>query len=132
VAARHADVVTAEGDVVDLIEWADRVETLSSLTGFEALLRGKEVVAHGLPFYAGWGLTSDLTPAPRRRRRRRLDELIAVVLTRYCRHVDPRTLEPLTAEELIGRLAGRKTSLSARAFAGTATSLSWLGRKLGL
>ena len=32
---------------------------MTSLTGFDALLRGKRVVTHGLPFYAGWGLTTD-------------------------------------------------------------------------
>ena len=37
----------------------DSVHTISSLTGFEALLRDKQVVCYGMPFYAGWGLTID-------------------------------------------------------------------------
>ena len=32
---------------------------MTSLTGFDALLRGKRVVTYGQPFYAGWGLTED-------------------------------------------------------------------------
>ena len=40
-----------------LLGIVDEVHTLTSLTGFEALLRGIEVHAYGGPFYAGWGLT---------------------------------------------------------------------------
>ncbi len=87
IAARHADRVVAGADIVDLIEACDRVVTLSSLSGFEALLRGKRVTVHGLPFYAGWGLTDDTTVSPRRTRRRSLDELTAIALLRYCRTV---------------------------------------------
>ena len=54
-AARFADIVDADADLISLIEHADEVHTLSSLSGFEALLRGKAVFTYGLPFYAGWG-----------------------------------------------------------------------------
>lgn len=37
---------------------------MTSTLGFEALLRGKPVTCLGMPFYAGWGLTRDLAPAP--------------------------------------------------------------------
>lgn len=44
----------------DCLECVDEVHTISSLTGFEALLRGLNVTCYGLPFYAGWGLTTDI------------------------------------------------------------------------
>ncbi|MGM8887759.1 capsular polysaccharide export protein, LipB/KpsS family, partial [Psychrobacter sp. 1U2] len=44
----------------DCLECVDEVHTISSLTGFEALLRGLKVTCYGLPFYAGWGLTTDI------------------------------------------------------------------------
>lgn len=50
----------------DLLEQVDAVHTLTSLTGFEALLRGIPVTTWGLPFYAGWGLTQDHVSCPRR------------------------------------------------------------------
>ena len=37
---------------------------MTSLAGFEALLRGRPVTTYGMPFYAGWGLTRDLGMAP--------------------------------------------------------------------
>lgn len=44
----------------DCLALVDEVHTISSLTGFEALLRDIAVVCYGLPFYAGWGLTRDV------------------------------------------------------------------------
>ena len=44
----------------DCLAHVDEVHTISSLTGFEALLRDLKVVCYGLPFYAGWGLTVDI------------------------------------------------------------------------
>ncbi len=55
-----ADVVACEVAMPDCLDACDVVHTISSLTGFEALLRGKSVVCYGLPFYAGFGLTSDV------------------------------------------------------------------------
>ena len=40
---------------------------MTSLTGFEALMRGVQVTCLGTPFYAGWGLTRDLGKVPARR-----------------------------------------------------------------
>ncbi len=62
-----ADMVLSDADPVDLIEACDEVWTMTSLLGFEALLRGKPVTCLGAPFYAGWGLTRDLGPVPERR-----------------------------------------------------------------
>ena len=63
-----ADVIVREGDIKHWIAWCDRLETMTSLAGFEALIRGKPVTCLGAPFYAGWGLTRDLGPLPDRRR----------------------------------------------------------------
>ncbi|MDH5537981.1 MAG: beta-3-deoxy-D-manno-oct-2-ulosonic acid transferase [Rhizobacter sp.] len=77
------DEVVADVPMADLLEAADELHVMTSLAGFEALLRGKRVVCHGQPFYAGWGLTHDLHPLPRRVRRLTLAELVAAALIRY-------------------------------------------------
>ncbi|QMT61597.1 glycosyltransferase [Legionella sp. PC997] len=66
-----------------LLKYVDEVHVMTSLAGFEALLRGKEVTCYGLPFYAGWGLTTDMMNTPRRTRRLKLAELIAGTLLLY-------------------------------------------------
>jgi capsular polysaccharide export protein len=104
-ARQYADLVVDNIDIVELINACDAVETISSLTGFEALLRGKHVTTHGLPFYAGWGLTETLVATPRRSRRRSLDELIFLALAVYTRHVHPLTHVPCSAEDLIAALS---------------------------
>lgn len=99
-----ADRIARTVSVLQLIEECDQVETLSSLTGFEALLRGKPVVTHGTPFYSGWGLTTDLRAFPRRVRRLSLDELVAGALILYPRYLDPGTLRPCPVERLVDAL----------------------------
>ena len=90
--------------MASLLDQVDAVHVLTSLTGFEALLRRRDVTCHGVPFYAGWGLTRDLAEVPDRRGRRlTLDELIAAVLIVYPRYLDPVTGLPCTPEVLIRR-----------------------------
>src|SRR5690606_40041425 len=50
-ALRYADLIADRFDIAHLIEQCESVETLSSLSGFEAMLRGKPVTVHGLTFY---------------------------------------------------------------------------------
>ena len=113
-ATNLADVVATRADPIALIEACDAVWTLTSLTGFEAMLRGKPVTTLGSPFYAGWGLTTDLGAPPERRRRAHdghplprptLDQLVHATLIAYPRYIDPRTGRPCPAEIAATRLA---------------------------
>lgn len=104
-ALQYADSIDAASPISALIAMVDEVHVITSLAGFEALLQGKAVTTHGTPFFAGWGLTRDLAPAsPRRGVSRTLDELVAAVLLRYPRYLDPATNLPATAEILVMRL----------------------------
>ena len=69
-----------------LLAQIDEVHTMTSLLGFEALLRGAQVVCHGVPFYAGWGLTEDRVSCARRSRLLSLDELVHGALIAYPRY----------------------------------------------
>lgn len=102
-ALRLADCIVERAPAVACLDWADRVATITSLTGFEALLRGKAVACFGRPFYAGWGLTDDMG-APPRGRRLQLDELVAATLLLYPAYVDSRTGLPAPPEIVVERL----------------------------
>jgi capsular polysaccharide export protein len=79
-------------------------------------MRGKQVTVHGVPFYAGWGLTTDRGPVPpRRTTRRTLDELVAAALLVYPRYLDPETGLPCPAEVLVRRLTSKQVRLDANA-----------------
>lgn len=57
---QQVQAVAYDTAMPDCLACVDAVHTISSLTGFEALLRGLKVTCYGLPFYAGWGLTTDI------------------------------------------------------------------------
>lgn len=107
-AALEAVDASADGlDIIQCLDHADRLATLTSLSGFEALLRGKPVTAYGTPFFAGWGLTEDRVACPRRTRRATLDELVAAALILYPVYVAPNGW-PCEAEDLVEALIAAK------------------------
>ncbi|MEL6644062.1 MAG: capsular polysaccharide biosynthesis protein [Pseudomonadota bacterium] len=105
-AAEVADVIATHTEAHALLEDADEVWTITSLLGFEALLRGLSVTCTGVPFYAGWGLTQDLGEAPDRRTARpTLTQLAHAVLIGYPRYRDPVSGLPCPPEVVADRLA---------------------------
>jgi capsular polysaccharide export protein len=81
------DEVLPHAPMAQLLEQVDEVHVLTSLAGFEALLRGVRVVVWGCPFYMGWGLTEDRLTLPRRSRTVSLDGLVAAALILYPTYV---------------------------------------------
>jgi len=131
-----ADVVADAADPIALIEACDEVWTMTSLLGFEALLRGRTVTCLGAPFYAGWGLTRDRGWVPDRRRARPdLTALAHAVLIDYPRYFDPVTRTACPPEVVADRLAagvavptGPAHRLLAKA-QGLFAGWSWLWRR---
>ncbi len=103
-ALQYCDRVIRDVSVVDAIEVSDEVHTMTSLVGFEALLRDRRVVTYGQPFYSGWGLTEDRIRCSRRRRVLALNELAAGVLLRYPHYVDPASGYFATPEQTVTAL----------------------------
>lgn len=102
-----ADLVVTNYSIADLLSWCDRVETMTSLTGFEALIYGKDVGTHGYPFYAGWGFTTDRISDQYKRERRKLKsflELLYVTLYEYPIYIHPTSELPCSPEALIDTL----------------------------
>lgn len=105
----YADEIVGDVPISSLIAMVDEVHVNTSLAGFEALLREKPVTTHGVPFYAGWGLTTDLGAVPNRRTSNRsIDDLVAATLLLYPRYFDPLTGLPCPAEVVVRRLTERK------------------------
>jgi capsular polysaccharide export protein len=103
-ACHYADFVARGG--APLLGEIDELHTLTSLSGFEALLRRVPVTVYGRPFYAGWGLTHDIVPWDRGRLLA-LEELAAGALILYPRYLDPVTRQPCGPEAVIDRLGQR-------------------------
>jgi capsular polysaccharide export protein len=97
------EIVTRTG-MQQLLPQVDSVQVMTSLAGFEALLRGLPVTVWGCPFYAGWGLTIDRHPQPGARRPLRRAELVAAVLLLYPRYISRRSGGFCTPEQALSEL----------------------------
>lgn len=113
-ARQWADHIETECSVVSCLEHCDVVHTMTSLAGFEALLRGRRVVTYGEPFYAGWGLTEDrVTQGKALHRRQRtltLDELVAGTMLHYPRYWDPELKGYTSCEAVLRHIINQRAT----------------------
>ena len=123
-ASQYADLYLADIDMASLLDCADRVCTLTSLTGFEALLRNKKVTVYGSPFYAGWGLSCDKLALPGREQTLSLAELVYGTMVKYSRYIDWHSGRLTGPEQTAAFLAQQREVLS-----GENLNSSWLSRQ---
>jgi capsular polysaccharide export protein len=114
--ADACDLAVTDGNVLDWLDLSQEVHTMTSTVGFEALIRQVPVVTYGMPFYAGWGLTTDRLECPRRKRRLTLEELVCGTLMRYPRYLNPETGEFTTALKVARLLSSDSVAGDRRAW----------------
>ena len=146
-ADRIADLVQEQTNPAAILSEVDEIWTLTSLMGFEGLLRGVRVTCIGTPFYAGWGLTNDISAAPSWRKELAadlqqttgqsvdLDNLVHAALIAYPRYYDPVTQQTAPVEVILDRLASGQNlpralgnSLLAK-LQGVFATQSWIWRR---
>lgn len=108
-AGQWCDEIVTDRAMGDLLTEVDEVHVLTSLAGFEALLREKKVTCYGQPFYAGWGLTTDSVPLPGRTRRLSIDELVAAALILYPLYLSSNGNRLIGPEQAIDELLNWRT-----------------------
>lgn len=101
------DMILSSGRLNDYWPYVDEVHTLTSLSGFEALLQGKHVVTYGKPFYAGWGLTDDIM-IKQEYMALTLKELFAGVMILYPKYWDWQTRHACCPEDVCHRILNRQ------------------------
>ncbi len=124
-ALQFANVIETHASIVSCIDACDEIHTMTSLSGFDALLRGKPVTTYGTPFYAGWGLTNDQHPPPRRERNLTLDELVAGALLHYPIYFDSHLNGYTTCEATLRTLILSRNLLLARGMYAPARQKRW-------
>ena len=82
-----------------ILQSIDHVYTITSLVGFEALIKGVKVTTFGAPFYSNWGLTDDRVKIFRRGRTLTLEELVAGAYLLYPKYLHLDSDEFITFEE---------------------------------
>ncbi|WP_234902565.1 capsular polysaccharide biosynthesis protein [Agrobacterium larrymoorei] len=103
--AHLCTIMREKTSLPDALDAADHVYTITSLAGFEALMRGKKVTTIGAPFYAGWGLTDDRQQTPRRGRTLSVEALFAAAYILYPLYFNPADGSASSFEQTIASLA---------------------------
>ena len=93
-----------------LIDGAAAIYTVSSTLGFEAILAGHRPRVCGQPFYAGWGLSEDMAPLPRRGRKLGPEQLFAGAMILAPTWYDPFRDTLCEIETVVDILAARATA----------------------
>ncbi|WP_312415874.1 capsular polysaccharide biosynthesis protein [Shinella sp.] len=104
-------IIEGRMSLPDALDNVDHVYTITSLAGFEALMRGKSVTVAGAPFYAGWGLTDDRQPLPRRGRQLSIKAIFAAAYILYPSYFDIDNGAASSFEDILERVTARKESL---------------------
>ena len=123
-ALQWANRVVTDSDILDCINQCDELHVMTSLAGFEALVRGKTVHCWGIPFYSGWGLTIDHLICSRRVAKRSLAELVYIAHCFYPRYIHWGTKRFTTPERLIHALKMEKTIQPVE----QSKTLKWFGK----
>lgn len=108
---KYCDLTVTDMSIDSCIHCADEIHTITSLSGFDAILRGKKVYTYGIPFYAGWGLTEDLRNCHRRIRQLTRQELVAGALLLYPRYIHPVSKEFCEIEIVLEEIARKQDLL---------------------
>lgn len=98
-------------DLCWLLDNIDHVYTITSLTGFEALLRGKKVTTFGTPFYAGWGLTDDRGLIRNRNIKRSIEEVFFCAYILYPTYFSLKEGKIVSIEKIIDEIISAKKSI---------------------
>ncbi len=122
-ALQYCDRIVTEVSLDSVLSLSDEVHTMTSLVGFEALMRGIKVFTYGLPFYAGWGLSEDAAVCDRRQRVLDIDELTAATLLLYPRYIDPLSRELCEVEVTLAGLEHEKERLETSTFYRTSMTI---------
>jgi len=110
-ALKYCNEIVTRVAIDTVLEQADEVHTMTSLVGFEALLRNKKVITYGMPFYAGWGLTEDTKTCERRTKKLNLPGLVAGTLLLYPAYIDPQNNNECELEAVFIGLNEQKQKL---------------------
>jgi capsule polysaccharide export protein KpsC/LpsZ len=102
-------IVNSNVLIDDILIGVDKVYTISSLFGLEALIRGFNVYTTGLPFYAGWGLTNDSISSTRRTARLSIDELFALSYLIYPKYFD-KSFNQISAKDFLDSFIGEDSN----------------------
>ena len=100
----YYDFILYYSNIISVFDYVDEIHTLTSQTGFEALIRNKKVFVYGMPFYASWGLTQDIYKDENRNTSLTIDELVAGALILYPSYFNWDSMKKCQVEDILDNL----------------------------
>jgi len=102
---KYCDHVDNKTPIINILKYSNiEVHTITSLTGFENVLRGNKTICYGNPFYSGWGFTTDICMPEYIKIRRgvvSLDDFFTYSYIKYPIYYNNLTKELSTADDII-------------------------------
>jgi capsular polysaccharide export protein len=84
-------IISGNYNVPSCFEYIDQVLVVTSQVGFDALLRNKQVVCFGSPFYSNWGITTDMIKGKPRNKSRGIQDIFIAMMFYYTSYINPFT-----------------------------------------
>lgn len=106
-----ATILTQNISLGSAFQTIDHIYTISSLSGFEALLRGIKTTTLCCPFYSGWGLTDDRQKNLRRQRKLKIEEIFAIAYMIYPKYFNPQTGKSISLNNVIEMIIESKQNI---------------------
>jgi capsular polysaccharide export protein len=104
-ALKYCDYIDNKTPIINILKYKNiEVHTITSLTGFENILRGNTTVCYGNPFYSGWGLTIDVCMPEYIKNRRKnisIDDFFTYAYIKYPVYYDNKKQELTNVNNVI-------------------------------
>ena len=107
-AEKNIRVISESVNPISLLKAVDKVYTVSSQMGMEALMCNKKVFCYGVPFYSDRGLTIDMVKNTKHNRKRSLEEVFFTAYIKYSYYFSPQNDRQGTLEETINYLISKR------------------------
>lgn len=88
-------------NITSLFHFINDIFVVTSQVGFEALIRNKNVICFGTPFYSGWGLTTDMQTLSYPKPERSLMDLFVALVLQHTLYLNPFTGKKGTILDLL-------------------------------
>lgn len=99
--ASGVQIINSNVSTISILSQAEKVYTVASPLGIDAIFLGKSVHCIGMPYYAGFGLSHDMVQIDRRAIKRSKEELFAALCLFSTRYRHPITGEASSFQEVL-------------------------------
>ena len=111
--AKNVRIISESINSISLLKAVDKVYTVSSQMGMEALMCNKQVFCYGAPFYSFWGLTTDRGKTVKRFKQRSFEEIFFTAYVKYAYYFNPASDQRGSLKDVVTHLSQARNIINA-------------------